>query len=215
MKPNNYDRIAWCYDLLSKIVFGNKIKRAQIDLLKFIPANSNILIAGGGTGWILEEITKVHQSGLVITYIDASEKMVQKSKKRKRGLNKLEYISKPIEQVQLAPGNYDVIITPFFFDNFSQTAGLLIFQQLHVALKKEGIWLFVDFMLNLNEKYWQKPMLNFMYLFFRKICRLQTMQLPDSNMYFSAHGYEKLAMRKYYRDFIISTVFKRPNQSIP
>ena len=48
--PANYDNSAWFYDRLSRVVYGKAIVRAQVYLLKEIPAGSTVLIAGGGTG---------------------------------------------------------------------------------------------------------------------------------------------------------------------
>ncbi len=208
-KFNNYDRIAWCYDLLCSIMFGNSIRKAQIEMLNFIPGKSNILIIGGGTGWIIEEISKVHQSGLYITYIDASEKMIEKSKRREARLNKVEFISSPIEQVHLKPHKYDVIITAFFFDNFSQSKCGLIFNQLNTSLKNYGTWLYADFKLSYKKRqHWQKRLLNLMYLFFKIFCRLEAEELPDIKSLFVVYNYEVIIEKSYYKDFIFSTVFK-------
>jgi ubiquinone/menaquinone biosynthesis C-methylase UbiE len=68
----NYNYIASFYDRLCQLVFGQSVKNAQIASLGFIPPTSNVLIVGAGTGWILEEINKIHQNGLSITYIDIS-----------------------------------------------------------------------------------------------------------------------------------------------
>ena len=64
----SYDSIAGVYDKLAGIFIGKALREAQIYLLQFIPANARLLIVGGGTGWILEEITVVHQQGLAIDY---------------------------------------------------------------------------------------------------------------------------------------------------
>src|ERR1700712_3870968 len=108
MKENNYDKIAWAYDWLGHLVFGSAIRNAQIDMLPFIAEGKKILIAGGGTGWILEEIARLYQSGLLITYIDISEKMICKSKKRWAGLNKVEFINQAIDTIILNENYYDV-----------------------------------------------------------------------------------------------------------
>ena len=204
-----YDKIAWCYDVLSYLVFGNSIKKAQTYLLKFIPAGARILIAGGGTGWILEKIAQVHSSGLFITYTDASERMIGKSKKRYHGSNELKFIAMPIEEVIIEPGSYDVLITPFFFDNFPQSKCSLIFQQLDTSLKRDGIWLFSDFKAN-SRKFWQKHLLKIMYLFFRAVCGLEASQLPEMDNYFTTCGYKKIAQKMYYKRFIIAEAFKKP-----
>ena len=100
----NYNRIAWFYDGLCSLVFGSDIKKAQIELLPFIPKNANILIIGGGTGWIIDEITKTHSTGLSITYIDVSAKMIQLSKKRNFAFNEIEFIETSIENIELRDG---------------------------------------------------------------------------------------------------------------
>src|SRR5689334_3514018 len=67
--PNNYNSVAFFYDSLNRIVFGNSTIRSQVWLLQQIPANASILVIGGGTGWILEKLAEVHSSGLHIIYI--------------------------------------------------------------------------------------------------------------------------------------------------
>ena len=87
---NNYDRIARYYDTLSRLVFFRSQIKAQTDQLQVIPPGSRILIVGGGTGWILEEIAKVQASGLSITYVEISEEMLRLSKER--GVKDIEVI---------------------------------------------------------------------------------------------------------------------------
>ena len=56
---SNYDNSAWFYDGLSRVVYGNALISSQVYLLQFIPSNATILIVGGGTGRLLEEIAKI------------------------------------------------------------------------------------------------------------------------------------------------------------
>lgn len=208
IKPG-YDNIAWCYDLLGYLIFGNTLTKAQTEMLRFIPAGCKILIVGGGTGWILEKIAKIHSSGLSITYVDASKEMIKRSKARSAGLNDVKFISQPMEDLNPEPENYDVIITPFFFDNFSPSKCRGIFQQLHINLKKEGLWLFTDFKQSNTGRYWQKYLLKAMYFFFRIVCRLQASRLPDIDHCFLISGYKKITEKMYYSNFVITTVYKK------
>lgn len=108
----NYDSIAWFYDGLSRLVFGNALIKAKLFLLDSIPSNSRLLIVGGGTGWVLEEIAKKHPSGLHITSIDASAKMVALARKRNAGANQVTFITSTIEDATLV-ATFDVVLTPF------------------------------------------------------------------------------------------------------
>ncbi|MBS1526144.1 MAG: methyltransferase domain-containing protein, partial [Bacteroidetes bacterium] len=108
----NYNNSAWFYDRLSRLVYGKALIRSQVYLLPFIPAHSKVLIAGGGTGWILEEITKIHPSGLEITYVEIAANMMKLSRKRNAGDNQVTFINDAVENISLEH-DYDVVITPF------------------------------------------------------------------------------------------------------
>ena len=114
---NNYDKIANQYDFLSKVVFLKSQVQAQVNQLKYIPEKSSILIVGGGTGWILEELAKVHPSGLDIVYVEISQKMIALSKTRDVGNNNVEFVHLGIEDFK-TDLLFDAILTPFLFDNF-------------------------------------------------------------------------------------------------
>ncbi|HVV54711.1 MAG TPA: class I SAM-dependent methyltransferase, partial [Mucilaginibacter sp.] len=152
----NYNNSAWFYDRLSRMVYGKALIRAQVYLLKDIPAKSKVLIVGGGTGWILEEIAKVYQSGLTITYVEIAKNMMRLSRKRNAGNNEVVFINNAIEHVALQ-SDYDVTITPFLFDNFTEENLQIIFQYIHGCLKPGGLWLNADF--QLTGKWWQKLLL--------------------------------------------------------
>lgn len=201
----NYDTIAHFYDRLSRIVFGNAIYKAQLLLLKSIPAEANILIVGGGTGWILEEITRLHSSGLCITYVDVSEKMLILSRKRNTGSNKVAFINNAIQDTSLDQV-YDVVITPFLFDNFTNATAAIVFKKIHNHLKKGGRWLFADFRLQAY-RIDQQVLLKIMYLFFNFFCSIEATKLPDIEAVFHNYSYRAFDEKKFFRGFIVSTVY--------
>jgi ubiquinone/menaquinone biosynthesis C-methylase UbiE len=204
--PSNYDNSAWFYDSLAKLFYGNALVNAQVYLLQFIKPNSNILIAGGGTGWIMEEIARIHPSGLKITYVEISAKMMALSMKRSIGDNEVIYLNQPIEETDLTP-KFDVIITPFLFDNFKEDTLQTVFYHLHQLLKTDGLWLNTDF--QLIGKWWQNILLKTMFLFFKLVCGIETSVLPDIERQFKKHGYEVVAQKNFYGDFISSKVYSQ------
>lgn len=204
--PSNYDNSAWFYDRLSRLVYGKALINAQVYLLAYVPADSNVLIAGGGTGWILEELARVHPTGLYITYIEISAKMMALSQKRDYGNNKVIYINEAVEEVVFTE-KFDVVITPFLFDNFKEKTLQQVFTHLHHQLKPGGLWLNADF--QLTGKWWQNVLLKSMFLFFRVICGIETSVLPDIERQFEQRDYEIVAKQTFFGAFIISTVLKR------
>jgi ubiquinone/menaquinone biosynthesis C-methylase UbiE len=203
----NYDAVAGFYDRLSRLVFGDAIHRAQLFLLKAIPAKASVLIVGGGTGWILEEIARVHNTGLRITYVEISERMIQRSGKRNAGNNQLTFIHNSIQEARLEEV-YDVVITPFLFDNFSADTLQVVFSKINQHLKNPGIWLYADFQ-NQENKLFLKVLLKVMYLFFGLLCNLETSNLPDSTILFDEHGYRKVRQRQFYDGFISTVIYQK------
>lgn len=204
---NNYDNAAWFYDGLSRLVFGRAIVSAQVYLLQHIPPKSNVLIAGGGTGWILDELTALHPVGLTITYVEVSAKMMAMSAKRNIGANEVTFINSAVENAVLHV-DFDVVMTPFLFDNFSHITAQKVFNHLNTALKPDGLWLYADF--EPTGKLWQKTLLKTMHLFFKVLCGVEALRLPDVKHFFAEQCYRSVNSKAFFGDFIRATVYSRP-----
>jgi ubiquinone/menaquinone biosynthesis C-methylase UbiE len=202
----NYNNSAWFYDPLSRLVYGRALINAQVYLLQFIPPKSSILIVGGGTGWILEEITRIYPSGLQITYVEVAEKMMALSQKRNTGNNRLTFINDAIENV-IGLTDFDVIITPFLFDNFTPQTQQKVFEHLNGLLKPGGLWLNTDF--QLTGKWWQAILLKSMILFFKVWCRIESNKVNDIEPYFIKNGYKAIAGKTFFGDFVISKGYRK------
>lgn len=202
----NYDNSASFYDRLSRLVFGDALMKAQRYFLPQIPADARVMIIGGGTGKILEEISKVHPSELRITYVEISAKMMALSRKRNAGANQLEFINKAIEDVEL-PQVFDVIITPFLFDNYAAKTLPATFRHIHQMLKPGGLWFNTDF--QLTGKWWQAVLLKSMLLFFKVLCGVESWRLPDVEREFGKHGYTLAGTKLFFKDFVGTRMYKK------
>lgn len=206
MEKNNYDRIAWGYDFLSKRIFGNAIVDSQKCLLKYISPNSSILIVGGGTGKILEDISEIYSSGIAISYVEISKNMLEVSQKRNWKNNHVHFIHLPIENYT-TDKKFDIIITPFLFDNFSKEKIESVIEQLDAYLKQGGHWLIADFRSDRKmEKYWQKILLKSMYIFFRFVSKIEAKSLVNMHAIFPSN-YRRVFEKTFYRGFIQSVVY--------
>ena len=202
----NYNNSAWFYDGLASLVYGKALVNVQVYLLHHIPANSNVLIVGGGTGWILEELTRIHPKGLTITYVEIAPAMIGLSKKRNTGYNKVTFINDAIENVILLP-DFDVVVTPFLFDNFTEQTLYKVFNGINGLLKKDGLWLNCDF--QLTGKWWQWVMLKSMFVFFRLICNIEASKLPKIKECFEHDGFKTIAQKNFFGEFIGAGVSKK------
>jgi ubiquinone/menaquinone biosynthesis C-methylase UbiE len=200
----NFNNSAWFYDRLASLVYGKALVNAQLYLLQYIKPGSNILIVGGGTGWILEELTKLHPFGLHITYVEVSANMMALSRKRDTGKNEVAYINDAIENVSLSP-DFDVVITPFLFDNFTEQTLSIVFAHIHKSLKPGGLWLNADF--QLTGKWWQGFLLKSMFLFFKIVCGIEASKLPKITDYFTANSYAVVDEKTFFNEFIVARVY--------
>jgi len=205
---NDYNGIAGSYDRLSRIVFQKSIIKTQVYLIQFITNNDKVLLVGGGTGWILEEISKLKKQNISVVYIEKSSAMIELAKKRHYKNVRVEFVHKAIEQYN-STEQFDIILTPFLFDNFLKDKIQIVFAKLDVLLKKNGIWLYADFVNDkTNKKAWQQFLLKSMYLFFRLTTDIETQELIDMRPYFTK-GYELLTQQFYYRRFIQAIAYRK------
>jgi spermidine synthase len=203
---SNYDNAAWFYDGLSRLIYGKTIVKAQVYLLQYIQPNSTILIVGGGTGWILEELSHIYSTGLKITYVEVSAKMIALSQKRDIGDNRVVFLNDAIQNISELP-HFDVIITPFLFDNFNEFTLKIVFDHLNNLLKSDGLWLNTDF--QLTGRWWQSKLLKSMLLFFKLLCRIESTHLLDIGPYFIQSNYKIIVNKTFFGDFITSKVYTR------
>jgi ubiquinone/menaquinone biosynthesis C-methylase UbiE len=202
MQQNNYDRVASLYDRLSRLVFQRSQVDAQVSLLQYIPAGSQLLIVGGGTGWILEHLPP---QGLTVTYVEISANMIALSRKRNLQQNTVVFIHLPVESF-VPQHDYDVIITPFLFDNFAPERAQPVFRQLHHLLRKDGMWLFTDFE---KSRWWHKVLLKTMYTFFRLVAAVEAKSLYDMSACFQQAQYERVYQGAYYMGFIQAIAYRK------
>jgi SAM-dependent methyltransferase len=217
--PNNYDPIAAYYDLVHRLFYGRAEINAQVELLSFIKPGDRLLIVGGGTGWILEEIAALYRSGLAITYIESSLAMMALSRKRDCGQNQVEFVEGSVEGwmrgtaegwVEGSVVRYDCILTGFFFDNFASDQAGRIVGELAPRLVAGGFWLFTDFYYQKGRgKWWQAILLKLMYVSARLIVKVEGKELIDMEPIFKGAGFEEEWAGYYYGRFIKAIAYRK------
>jgi tRNA (cmo5U34)-methyltransferase len=202
---NTFNRIAPVYDLLTRIVFGSAMKKAQVHFFDQLSHRAKVLIIGGGTGWIARELLN-RQPLALITYIDASDKMILKAKTLLSAFHTVRFIhgtEHDIPEGQV----YDAVITNFYFDLFSDHVLLENISLIGRHLSADGKWLVTDFVD--HNKRWQKLMLSMMYTFFQITASLAVSSLPDWRRCMLKKRFREIDSVGFYGDFIRSSVFKK------
>jgi ubiquinone/menaquinone biosynthesis C-methylase UbiE len=177
-KPN-FDWVAPFYDSLAFLVFGHRLQRAQVVFLNQIPANARILIVGGGTGWLLQQVLTHCQPSQVV-YLETSARMLTRASRRVINHNVAGSVVFLVgDETCLKPEeSFDVIITPFVLDLFTEKyLQSTLIPHLYNRLKAGGIWLATDFVPFVTG--WHKLLLWAMIRFFRLTTGMKTRQLAD------------------------------------
>jgi Methylase involved in ubiquinone/menaquinone biosynthesis len=201
VKTNDFDRIAGVYDPLAKIVFGKAIRNAQLHFSNCIPTHSCVLIIGGGTGWIAEELIKQDPT-LRIVLIDASQKMIDLAKLRLMGTN-VELICGDENDLTVES---DVVITPFFLDLFPDEKLQRVIRKIQPSLKSDGLWIATDFV---TERWWHRIYLWMMYRFFKITTAIESNHLPDWQKAMLQNGFHSGDQKTFYKGFVKTICYKR------
>jgi tRNA (cmo5U34)-methyltransferase len=203
MKSNDFDRLAFVYDRLVRLVFGRSLTNAQKYFLNKAAEPSNILILGGGTGWILTELFKI-KDNVSVCYIDASGKMIATAKTKIKNDRRVQFIHGTENNIP-ADRHYDLIVTNFYLDLFTNESIKVVLGKIRNSLTPKAQWIATDFT---DNKWWQKLMLRIMYFFFRLTCNIESKKLTDWQKELHAIDAKRIESKKFYNGFIATSLFQ-------
>ncbi|WP_317175560.1 class I SAM-dependent methyltransferase [Pontibacter beigongshangensis] len=203
------------YDVLARLVYGSSLQRAQQALLPFIQEHDRVLIIGGGSGWLLEQVL-VSCPGLQVLYLEASPKMLQLAKHRFQQLNA------PGATVAFRLGTeaalertevFDKVVTPFLLDLFPPQRLRPLMERLARHLAPEGLWLFADFWpVATPPPWWQRFLIRSMYAFFGTISNVQASTLPVYQDHFKKLQLQEVYTKPFFKGMVQAKVFRREAQ---
>lgn len=205
---NDYDRLTPFYDLLGRVVYFGAIRRSQREFLSRIPKNSHILFIGGGTGFLLNDLLEIAQPAHVL-YIEKSGRMIEKSRKNAthRESSRIEFLHGTQEDIP--PGKqFDVVLTFFFFDQFSFMPLVRILDHLDLHLRPGGRWLWADFIP--PENAWQRFLMRTMLVFFTVTTSLSAKRVYNIAAVLARKKMVLTEEKYFYGGFIRSAVFSKP-----
>lgn len=207
--PTGFDRVAWCYDALTSMVFGPALKRAQRAALAGLPAGApHVLILGGGTGWVLTEMLR-RRPGATVLYLEASPNMLARARARlartrPRAAAQVEF--RHGTQAALATAeSFDVIVTFFVLDCLPAADLAAALAQLRAAQRPGAPWLLADF--RPARGGWRRALLALMYAFFRLTTGLRARELPDLRPALARLGLRPTGSSTFYGGAVEAVVF--------
>ena len=202
---NQYNKIAYLYASLSRIVFGNSLSKIQEDLIRYLPKEGKLLILGGGNGKILPHIYQ-HAPRLTIEYVEASSTMIQLAKKTKPKDQKITFHHKDVCDYNQ---KHDYIFAGFFLDLFDEKE----IEELILKFennKSRTTWYIADFQINKNIRHrlFRSLQLKLTILFFKLTTQHSINHLPSIFSVFKRLGYHA-KVKSNDQSYLYYSVFKR------
>ena len=206
MKPT-FDYIAPFYDTLAFMVYGNNLRKAKMEFFQLLPQQGRLLLMGGGTGTMLDEILATRNQ-LIIDYVEASSKMITIARKNSNPLyhSQINFITG--NHLQIPQGiTYDAVTSFFVIDCMNQSTATAFAASIVTPLKNGGLFLFADFFHTGNV--FKEYLLWFMYRFFRLTAGIQAAILPDYNTIFDKLPLQEISSKNFLNGFIRSKAFTK------
>jgi ubiquinone/menaquinone biosynthesis C-methylase UbiE len=197
----SFDAVAPWYRTLEWIAFGDALQRCRVACLGEITAPRRALVVGEGNGRFLCELLRLHP-GVEVDCVDASQRMLDLARKRvdrelPGQMERIRFFHQDIMSWAAPENQYDLVVTHFFLDCFSEPALTGIVKKLARAATDDASWLLADFHVPPNGKarLRARGWLAAMYLFFRVIARIEASELIDPTPSVRAEG---LALARQY-----------------
>lgn len=201
MKRNGFDILAPLYDRMAWLVYGKSIRMAQLCFMHKIPDGASVLILGGGTGWFLRALMEQRPACRVL-YVDSSVKMIDLARK---ACGAAVTFVHGTEKSIPADSQFDVVVTHFFLDMFSNDGCRNLVARIKQHLSPDSLWLAADFFD--GGKWWHHLLLRLMYAFFRAFCGIEARTLPDWHGALAGGHLRAQNERFFYRGFIRSSAY--------
>ena len=216
----SFDSIAPAYRTLETIAFGGDLQRARVACLGEIEIPRQALVVGEGNGRFLCELLRLHPN-IAIDCVDASQRMLELARQRiERRLPadaaRVRFLRHDITSWSPSEASYDLIVTHFFLDCFSETRIAEIVNRLSRAATSNATWLLADFSVptqgfaRIRAGLW----LAAMYRFFRMAAGIEAKELIDPSPFLRTARFA-LVRRHLFRSGMVKSQLWRNTGILP
>lgn len=197
-QPMNCDQLAPYYQTLEYAVFGKSLDRRRFSFLQETAGCLSALVCGGGDGRFLARLLRFNPR-VQVDFVDASPAMIHMAERRIAGmdprfLHRVRFHACDILEFEPRHKKYDLIVTHFFLDCFSDEGiDLVVSHLLHWTLPGAR-WIVSEFREGdgLIGGLWTRAVIRTLYAAFRILTGLRVVHLPN-----------------YYRSFLARCLYPR------
>jgi ubiquinone/menaquinone biosynthesis C-methylase UbiE len=206
----SFDSISRAYRTLETIAFGGDLQRARVACLREIGTPRRALLVGEGNGRFLCELLRLNPN-LEVDCVDASRRMLELARQRieRRSPDdrrRVRLLQRDVTSWSPPEASYDLIVTHFFLDCFSEDRMADIVNRLARAATPRATWLLADFCMpaggfaRSRAHLW----LAAMYRFFQFTAGIEARGLEDPSRFLRTAGFA-LASQHLFRSGIVKS----------
>lgn len=163
-----------------------------------LAGKKDLLIVGGGTGAVLEEL----QGNQRITFVELSSKMIAKAKGRPCHVT-VDFVHQ--DYLDWIPAHtYDAILLPFFLDSFDEDNLTRIINKSRSELSDQGELHVIDFQ---KGNAIQNFLVWLMYRFFRLTTNCDGRVLLDISRRIESQGFHSASELSYLHKWVFYTIY--------
>ena len=211
----SYSRIARFYKLIEQVTIGPPLLDARLAHLNRLaergPIQHALLVGEGNGSFLLPFAQRFPETE--ITVVDESAAMLQVAHTRLQaaGVNtdRIEFRQADMATEPLPEAHYDLIVTLFFFDNFSERTVRQLVPALERASLPQAHWLLSDFQVPASG--WRRVRAQFwlavLYAFFRSIAGIPARCVPPTEVIFEETSFKPVARQTFCGEMLYSTLY--------
>ena len=191
----NFDRVAPHYHWLETLVFGSQLQKARTAFVRKIDPPRRVLLVGEGDGRFLARFVRAYPQA-TIDCLESSARMIGLARRRLAPA-RVRFILEDVRSAKLPAGHYDLVVTHFVLDCFSERSLAEVVARLACAAAPGASWLLADFRepragwKRWHARFW----LRLMYGFFRLTTGLEAAGLVDPSAFLSEAGFSLRSQR--------------------
>ena len=191
----NCDGIARYYEVLEHLSFGRSLERSRFAFLGEARTSRRAIVCGGGDGRFLVRLLRVN-SRVEVDFVELSPKMVELAEQRVAGMGRrfrerVRFRVRDVWEFEPRTDGYDLIVTNFFLDCFSEKELTAIVARLGSWGTRDSRWIVSDFREAEGpiSRLWTWAVIRALYVAFRVATGLPVTRLPNYGAALAREGY--------------------------
>jgi len=191
----NCDALAPHYHSLEYLSFGAQLDRSRVAFLREVATSDRAIIAGGGDGRFLARLLRVN-ARVEVDFVELSKQMLGIAERRiaamgQSSYKRVHFWAGDLCDFQPRTDGYDLIVTNFFLDCFSEKDIEAVVARLAGWSSPDARWVLSDFRESETSigRMWTGAVIRGLYAAFRFATGLRVTRLPNYTAVLASAGF--------------------------